>query len=84
MEWWGWLILIVVNIPISIGIGWVIFSTWEEFFECVKFWLTPDIISMFRGEWVEDTWAELKLFAWLALCAACVFGEWWVLTRHIL
>lgn len=79
MEWWGWLILISANIPVFIGIGWVLFSTWGEFFECVRFWITPDVISWFRGEWVEDWWAEMKLLIWLVMCAGCVAGEYWLM-----
>ncbi len=84
MEWWGWLILIVLNVPVFIAIGWVLFSTWDEFFACVKFWLMPDIVSLFRGEWVEDWWAEFKLFVWAVFCAGCVWAEWWALTKYIL
>ena len=84
MEWWGWMILILGNTPLYLGIGWVIFSTWEEFFECVKFWFTPDIFSLFRGEWMADQAAEFKLLAWLALSGGCVALEYWLLTKYIL
>lgn len=43
----------------------ILFSDKEEFFEYVKFWFTPDIVSMFRGQYWEDNWAELKLIIWL-------------------
>lgn len=32
----------------------LLFEDWEEFAECVKFYLTPDIISLFRGKFWED------------------------------
>ena len=41
------------------------FRDMHELFDSIKFWLTPDIISLFRGEYLEDTWAEWKLIAWL-------------------
>ena len=41
------------------------FGAREGFFQCVKFWFTPDIISAFRGEYHED---------WLAAGAATGFG----------
>ena len=71
----GWIILVVVNIPVCWLLGWVVFKDWGDFWECVKFWLTPDIISAFRGEWIEDQWAQMKLFLWVALCAGAFFGE---------
>ncbi len=51
-----------------------IFGSKEEFTECVKFWLTPDIVSLFRGEYWEDSWAEFKLFIWLGCGAAVGYG----------
>lgn len=44
------------------------FGDWDGFKECVRYYLTPDIISMFRGEWGEDGWAEMKLGVYVALC----------------
>lgn len=42
----------------------ILFEDKEEFYDCVKFWLKPDVISLFRGESLEDMWAEFKLLAW--------------------
>ncbi len=42
-----------------------LFGDWEEFVECIKFWFTPDIFSLFTGEYLEDRWSELKLVFWL-------------------
>lgn len=35
----------------------------------MKFYLTPDIISLFRGKFWEDYWAETKLALWLGISA---------------
>jgi len=43
------------------------FGDAEGFMDCVRFWLTPDVFSLFRGEWIEDRWSEMKLGLWL-LC----------------
>ena len=45
----------------------LLFKDWDDFLESVKFWLMPDIISMFRGKYWEDAWAELKLLVWLGI-----------------
>jgi hypothetical protein len=71
----GWIILMVANLPLYWLVGWVLFKDWDNFWDCIKFWLTPDIISLFRGEWIEDQWAQMKLFVWLALCAGAVLAE---------
>ncbi|AQT66953.1 hypothetical protein STSP2_00091 [Anaerohalosphaera lusitana] len=71
----GWVVLGVVNIPIYVGLGWVFFRDWDGFWEAIRFWLTPDVFSMFTGEFFDDWWAESKLAAWVILCGACVIGE---------
>jgi hypothetical protein len=71
-----WTILAVVNIPVYIGLGSAFFGDFSGFFECIRFWLTPDWVSLFRGEYWEDNWAELKLFVFIALCALLVFWEY--------
>ena len=45
----------------------MIFRDSEDFFDCLKFWLMPDIISLFRGEYMDDYFSELKLGLWLGL-----------------
>jgi len=61
---------LIVSSLCGIGILWLLFKTFfgcaSEFLECIKFWLTPDMVSMFRGEYCEDRWSEMKLGLWLA------------------
>ena len=71
----GLVILGVTNIPVYFGLGWVWFRDWNEFVECIRFWLTPDIVSAFHGEWADDWWAEMKLWFWFFSCVACVTLE---------
>lgn len=81
MEAWMVLVLIAANIPVYIGLGRVIFGTWGEFGEAIKFWLTPDIVSILQGKFVEDAWSELKLLYFIVLCAIVVFVEYQVIER---
>ena len=61
----------------SIGVGLLVagllfrafFDDWDGFWECVRYYLTPDIISLFRGEWGEDWWATMKLGVYVAFSA---------------
>jgi len=76
--------LALVNIPLYIGIGWVFFDDWRGFWEAIRYWLTPDIVSMFRGEWGEDTWQEMKLFVFILVCVLCVVGEYQLISRFFL
>jgi hypothetical protein len=81
MEAWMVLVLIGANIPVYIGIGRVVFGSWENFGECLRFWFTPDIFSMLRGEFTEDAWAEFKLLYFVAVCAVVVWVQYVVIER---
>ncbi len=65
----------IIDIPLFILIGKLMFGSWEDFWEAIKFWLTPDIWSAFSGEYWEDRWAEMKLGFFILLCGGCVVGE---------
>lgn len=82
MDWYYWVILIAANIPVFLGVGWVMFDNLEGFGESLKYSLTPDIFSWIRGEGIDDMWAELKLFGFVALCALLVYGEHWLLMKY--
>lgn len=42
-----------------------LFGDKEEFIDCVKFWITPDLLSLLFGEYCKDRWSELKLGLWI-------------------
>lgn len=73
LPWWGWGIQIAALVGAVVLMYRITFEDWDDFVEAVKFWLTPDIISIFRGEWTEDMWAELKL-TWFLLGVAVLSG----------
>lgn len=50
----------------------VFFRDWEDFLTAVKYVFTPDIISLFNGEWAEDQWNEFKFFIWMVV--GVIFG----------
>lgn len=68
-------ILAILNIPLYLWLGKWIFGDWDGFWECIRFWLIPDLWSLFRGEWLEDQWAQMKLGFFVVLCAGAVGGE---------
>ena len=71
----GWIILGIVNIPVYFGLGWLVFNDWDDFLESVRFFLTPDMFSLFNREYWDDRWGEMKLGLWIAACVGCVFAE---------
>ena len=42
--------LILVSLPAPVLTGYAVFKDWEDFWESIRYWLTPDALSAFRGE----------------------------------
>lgn len=68
-------------IPSIIGLGWLFFRTWEDFFDALLFVLTPDIISFFRGQLSRDWWAEFTFGSFMISCLLVAIGEKWIVDR---
>ncbi len=79
----GWVVILALlaNLPIFWLLAFALFEK-GEFVESIRYVFTPNLISLFRGEWVEDQWATLKFHLWALLCAAAVGAEWWIAHRH--
>ncbi|MGD7654133.1 MAG: hypothetical protein ACQCXQ_13010 [Verrucomicrobiales bacterium] len=60
---------IVAALGVSFGIGRLLFGWmfdgFDEFMECVRYSLMPDMISLFRGEYFEDMVKSFKLSVFL-------------------
>ena len=72
---------IIVAIVVTVLLFKPFFGDKEEFMRCVKFWLTPNIVSLFRGEYTEDWKAEMKLGLWLGAGALAGFAASYVLMK---
>ena len=70
-----WVILVIANLPIYFGFAWLLFRSWENFFDALRFWFTPDAWSFLQGEYLADWFAELKLGLWIAASTGCVYAE---------
>ena len=81
---WYWILIAVCSIPLYIVNGWLIFDNWGNFTESIRFWFTRDYISLLRGNWHEDTWAEFKVGIWIGMCVVAVFFVDWVLQAYLL
>ena len=56
----------------------VIFSNREDFYDSVRYSFTPNIISLFRGEYWKDRVGEFKLGIFIFLCIAVTGLEYMV------
>ena len=70
----GVILAIIVSGAIGYMLYKLLFDDLHEFVHCVKFWFTPDIISLFRGQFYDDMWAEMKLILWLVVTIGCGCG----------
>lgn len=77
------ILLAVVNIPLYWCLYRALFTDVDELADAIKFWITPEIFSAFRGEYVDDIWAELKLFLLVGGCIALVIVEYGALQVYL-
>jgi hypothetical protein len=75
-------ILAVVNIPLYIILMGMFFGDIGGLFEAIRYWCIPDIISAFRGEFIDDQWSELKLGIYVALCILTVVAEYTAICKY--
>ena len=66
--------VLVLGLPFILMMGKLFFGSWAGFFECLRFLLTPDIVSILRGEWGTDQWGTAKLLLFLAITAGAVYS----------
>ena len=52
----------------------MVFSSKDDFIDSVKYYFTPDVWSVFKGEFHQDFVAQGKLFIWLALSCLAGYG----------
>ena len=72
------IVSIILSVTAGVGLLALLFKPFfgckEEFIDCIKFWFTPDIISLFFGEYIKDRLSELKLGLWILLGAMAGAG----------
>jgi hypothetical protein len=65
-----WFILVIINIPVYLGLGRLIFQDWDGFIEAIRLWTNVDWLLTLEKEWREDRWGTSKLPAFILLCIA--------------
>ena len=58
-----------------------LFGDKEGFFDCVKFWFTPDIFSLLSGKYIVDRLSEMKLGLWIFCGGMAGTGVYWGLMK---
>ena len=60
--------LLFLNTPFYKLLFRVFFTSIDDFKETIKLLLTPDIFSLFKGKYLEDTLGEFRLGLFLISC----------------
>jgi hypothetical protein len=71
----GLIIFNIVNIPVYRYLFKAFFPTHGDFNEALNYSIRPDLFSLFKGEYLKDVGAEMKLKFFIGLCALLLFGE---------
>ncbi len=84
--------LIILNIPVYLFIGWLVFDTAEDaaatLFETIvavlKVIFVPPIIRVLMGDDDEGGWGLFPIAAFFLACAGIVYGEYRVIVHFFL
>jgi hypothetical protein len=84
-------ILIILNIPVYLFIGWLAFDTADDaadtFFETIvailKIIFVPAIIRVLMGDDDEGAWGLLPVAGYFLACAGITYGEYYLITKYI-
>lgn len=70
-----WFILVIINIPVYLALGKMIFKDWGGFLESLRLWSSPDWWCSLEKQWREDRWGTAQLPLFLLLCVLLVVVE---------
>ena len=70
-----WLLLVLINIPVFLGLGRIIFLDWDGFIEALRLWSSADWWFTLEKQWQLDRWSTAKLPVFLLICVALVVLE---------
>jgi len=76
-----WFILILVNIPVYLGLGKLIFKDWGSFLESLRLWSNVDWWYSLEKQWREDRWGTAQLPVFILLCVAIPVAEHFLFGR---
>ena len=65
-----WFILAIINIPVYLALGKLIFKDWGSFLESVRLWSSADWWHSLEKQWRVDRWDTSRLPVFVLLCIA--------------
>lgn len=74
-------LLLLLNVPIYRMIFKYLFESREQFLECLRYLLIPNVISLFRGEYGKDYLSGLRVIVFLVVCGIITFFEYSVIAH---
>ncbi|GIP39372.1 hypothetical protein J31TS4_26520 [Paenibacillus sp. J31TS4] len=74
-------VLFLVNLPVYNWLHRLLFRNDQEFRQSMRYILTPDLISLFRGRFWQDLRGETRLKLFFFLCIAVTFIEFALVHR---
>lgn len=78
------LVLVALNWPIFRQIANYLFQDAADMKKSVRSVVTPDIVSLFRGEFLKDLLGEAKLVFFMMSCIGLLFMEFWFVKKVII
>ena len=69
-----WIAIVLCNVPVCLGFGWLVFRNWENFWEAVRASLMAQCLTSRPKSW-RDVWVENKLSLWVLCCGLCLLSE---------
>ncbi|WP_242835652.1 hypothetical protein [Ruminiclostridium josui] len=73
------IILLIANIPVYKKILRCIFRDREDINDAIKYSFTPDLFSLFKGNYWKDKMGEAKISAFVFCCVAVVVIEFLII-----
>ena len=70
-----WFILVIINIPVYLALGKMIFKDWGSFLESVRLWCSADWWHSLEKQWREDRKGTSELPLFILLCVLLVVVE---------
>ena len=76
-------VLLIVNIPLYKIIFKPMFRDSDDFKESVRYSFTPDLFSLFRGQYWKDQIGEAKLSFFIIACISAIAFEYFIIKAVI-
>ena len=84
-------ILVVLNIPVYIFIGWLVFDTkdgaadtfYETIVAVLKAIFIPRIVRVLTGDDDDGAWGLFPIGAFFFACGFIVYGEYFLMTKYL-